>query len=191
VPEPDLTVRLSETLLLVDDLLRHTEIPYAFGGAIALAYHVIQARGTTDLDVNLAAPAEASAALLSLLPDADWDDDTISHLEREGWVRVWLEGEIALDLFVPQHRFHDDLQAAVETAPFKGREIPIVSAMHLTVLKTMFGRGKDFIDIASMLEAGSVDGEVALAWTAELLGEDSPGHRRLAELIETTPLRDA
>lgn len=189
MPEPDLTVRLSETLLLVDDTLRRVDIPYAFGGAIALAYHVIQARGTSDLDVNLAAPAEATEALLGLLPDVEWGVETIDHLEREGWVRVWLEGEIALDLFVPQHRFHDELQAAAEPAPFKGREIPIVSATHLTVLKAMFGRGKDWVDIASMVEAGSVDGDAALAWAAELLGDGSPGHRRLCEVIATTPRR--
>lgn len=183
MPEPALTVRLSETLLTVDDALRRSQIPYAFGGAIALAYHVVQARGTSDLDVNLAAPAAASAALLDLLPDVDWDADTIASLEREGWVRVWLEGDVALDLFVPQHAFHDDLQAAAEPAAFLGRTIPIVSATHLTVLKAMFSRPKDWVDIAAMLAAGSVDTAVALAWTEELLGDDSPSHLRLADLV--------
>lgn len=184
MPEPDLTVGLSQSLIIVDDALRQVQIPYAFGGAIALAYHVKQPRGTADLDVNLAAPAAASAPLLHLLPDVAWDDETISRLEREGWVRVWLEGEVALDLFVPQHRFHDELQASAEPAPFVGREIPIVSATHLTVLKSMFGRPKDWVDISSMLDAGSVDTKAALAWTAELLGDEGPGHRRLSDLVD-------
>lgn len=183
MPEPPIDIDLSATLLRVDDALRRSSIPYSFGGAIALAYHVRQARGTADLDVNLAAPAEATVALLDLLPDVDWDDATLADLGRDGWVRVWLEGDIALDLFVPQHPFHDELQARAERVPFGDRTIPIVGATHLTVLKAMFNRPKDWVDIAGMVDAGSVDTDAALAWTAELLGADGPGHVRLAELV--------
>lgn len=50
----------------------------------------------------------------------------------------------------------------------------------------MFARPKDWVDIASMIEAGSVDIPDALDWTAELLGDDSPSHRRLEELARSS-----
>lgn len=146
-----------------------------------------QPRGTVDLDVNLATSADAVAPVLDLLPDVEWDDRTLAHLDQQGWVRLWLEGEIPLDLFVPQHEFHADLQAHAEAVPFKQRVIPVVSATHLTVLKTLFARSKDWVDIEAMLPAGSVDRTAATRWTEELLGADHPSHRRLVELVEAVP----
>lgn len=174
----DLAVKLVE----VDAALQGSGVGYAFGGAIALAYHVGQPRGTADLDVNLATSAGTVAPVLDLLPDIEWDERTLAHLEDEGWVRLWLEGDIPLDLFVPQHQFHVDLQAHTETVPFRDRTIPIVSATHLTVLKAMFSRSKDWADIEAMLLAGSVDVAVATQWTEELLGPDHPSHVRLVQM---------
>lgn len=180
-----MSVDLSAKLLEVDAALRGSGVGYAFGGAIALAYHVRQPRGTADLDVNLAAAAADLGPALDRLPDVEWDAETIARLERDGWVRLWLAGDIPLDVFVPQHEFHVELQAQAEVVPFRDRAIPIVSATHLTVLKTMFGRSKDWVDIEAMLAAGSVDPPAALAWSEELLGHDHPSHRRLAELVRT------
>lgn len=186
MPDPPVSVDLGATLLAVDDALRGTDVGYAFGGAIALAYHVRQPRGTVDIDVNVATAAATVGPLLDALPGVDWDEATLTRLEDEGWVRLWLPGDIALDVFVPQHAFHADLQAHAELVPFKGRPIPIVSATHLTVLKTMFGRSKDWVDIEAMLDAEAVDADEAVRWVEELLGADHPSARRLGELVSSS-----
>lgn len=187
MPEPPVTDVLSTRLLEVDDVLRDSGVGYSFGGAIALAYHVRRPRGTADLDVNLAVVAQDVRPLLRALPVVSWDEASVQHLEQQGWLRLPTPDGVPLDLFVAQHEFHDELQASAQAVPFAGRLIPVVSATHLTVLKAMFGRPKDWVDISSMLEAGSVDTDAALAWTVELLGDDGAGHLRLADLVTAAP----
>lgn len=183
---PPVSADLGDQLLAVHARLDELGVPHAFGGAIALAYHVRQPRGTADLDVNLAIDEPDTARVLAGLGDlaASTDHDRAT-LVATGFVRLFLAGHVPLDLFVPQHEFHADLQAHAEPAPFRSAEIPIVSATHLTVLKAMFDRSKDWADIEGMLEAGSVDEPEALRWLAELLGEDHGSYRRLRSLVRS------
>ncbi len=62
-----------------------------------------------------------------------------------------------------------------------------MSATHLTVLKAMFDRSKDWVDIEEMLDERSVDAPEALRWLAEILGADHHAYRRLAALCGATP----
>lgn len=42
-----------EKIELVDEALTAAAVPHAFGGALALAYHVESPRATVDIDLNI------------------------------------------------------------------------------------------------------------------------------------------
>jgi hypothetical protein len=69
--------------------------------------------------------------------------------------------------------------------PFGDRELPYISATHLTVLKAMFNRSKDWVDIESMLRHGSVDVQRAIGWLVTLQGpdEEAPARIRAMSLL--------
>ncbi len=182
-PADVVSADLGDLLLAVHHRLDELDVPHAFGGAIALAYHVRRPRGTVDLDVNLSVAPDAAGPVLAGLGDvAPSGDADLRALRDEGWVRLWMTGDVPLDLFVPQHEFHTSLQAGVRWVPFRGIDIPVVSATHLTVLKAMFDRPKDWVDIGDMVTAGTVDTAEAQRWLAEILGPDHHSTRRLGEL---------
>lgn len=82
-------------------------------------------------------------------------------------------GRTPIDLFLSTHAFHGEAAAAARVVPLGDRDIPVLSCRHLAVFKTMFARGKDFIDLADMVEANSFDVAAARADIAALLGDDA------------------
>lgn len=160
-----------------------TQVPHAFGGALALAYHVESPRATADIDLNISLPVTAAAAVLSSLPSgATWTEADVTAIERDGQVRV-LWDATPLDLFFPQDALHDVVASRVLEVPFRGRTIPVISATDLTIFKALFDRPKDWVDIAEMLAYGSVDTHDALQWLRRLLGPKDARAQRLAELV--------
>lgn len=183
---------LVRLLVTVHEGLACAGVDHAFGGAIALAYYVEDPRTTRDIDVNVSAPLpDAERVFTSLPPSVAWSSREVAACGRDGQVRLWSgaarEG-IPVDLFFPQHSFHAAVAAATQMHPFADPSymLPVVSAAHLTVFKVLFNRPKDWLDIAAMLQAGSVDTAEALGWVGELLGEDHPSFERLAGLVFRT-----
>ncbi len=160
-----------------------TNVPHAFGGALALAYHVESPRATADIDINIALPVTAATVVLSSLPPGvTWTEADITAIERDGQVRVLWDGT-PLDLFFPQHALHDVVASRVLEVPFRAGTIPVISATDLTIFKALFNRPKDWVDIAEMLTYGSVDTHDALQWLQRLLGPDDARAQRLADLV--------
>lgn len=112
---------------------------------------------------------------------------TAATIVADGQIRLWWDGRdgVPVDLFFPQHPFHDEVERATTLVPFENGTIPIISATHLTVFKCLYNRAGDWPDVAAMLEAGTVDTAVALDWVGTLLGEDSAPYLKLAELVVT------
>lgn len=163
-------------LVRVNDALTASGLPYAFGGAIALGYCVVQPRGTSDLDVNVFVPPSLAIRVLEALPpEVAWSADDQRLLERDGEVRLrW--GDTPVDLFLSTDAFHDESAAGVRRVPF-GRDdvvIPVLPCAALAVFKTFFARPKDFIDISNMVEGRSFDVTVVRKRIAALLGDDAP-----------------
>jgi len=50
----------------------------------------------------------------------------------------------------------------------------------------MYSRGKDWVDIAAMLDAGTIDVDAAAAAFARIMGADHEALKRLRELARTT-----
>jgi hypothetical protein len=162
-------------------------IAHAIGGALALAYHVAQARATSDIDLNVSADPQQPQAVFARLPaDVPWSDHDVAAVRRDGQVRLrWPLPDggppIPLDLFFPQHALHDALTARAELVPMLDTTVPILSATDLLVFKALFDRRKDWADIEELLRFGKADVEKARSWLVKIAGA---GDRRLATLAE-------
>lgn len=174
----DVTRRLSEA-----------GIDNAIGGAIALAFHVGEPRGTRDIDVNVSLPTSEARRALELLPDeVPWDDESLARIERDGYVRLWwpVDGElpVPLDLFFIEHEFHEVVRTRTVTVSLRGVDVPILSATDLTVFKALFDRTKDWADIEAMVEESveSFDVDEAIRWVAAIVGEGDRRTQRLQGL---------
>lgn len=177
--------------LAVYQALKAAGIPCELGGALALAYHVDDPRGTRDIDVNVGVERADAKRVLSTLPaDVPWDERSVAAIERDGQVRLrWPvtgAAPLPLDLFFAEHELHTRVSQRAVTVPMRDTEVLILSATDLTIFKALFDRPKDWVDIQAMLDAhdSSVDLADAAHWVARIVGERDPRVRRLRELQE-------
>jgi Nucleotidyl transferase AbiEii toxin, Type IV TA system len=148
--------------------------PFAFGGALALAYYA-EPRATVDVDINVfLAPGEIDlvAGVLAGLgiraSDAERD-----VARRDGQVRLFW-GTTPIDLFFAYDVFHFHAAERVRSVPFGDELIPVLAPEDLLVCKIVFNRRKDWIDIEQMLllSAGTLDVDDVRRWIVALLGGD-------------------
>jgi hypothetical protein len=175
---------LDEILVAVHAALDDAKVPHAIGGAVALGYCIEEARGTVDLDVNIFLPTERVDAVFDALPSeieiGPADRDRV--IER-AQVRLYWD-DTAVDLFFKNDPFHDAVAARAREVPFGDSTIPILDCTDLLIFKALFSRSKDWVDIASMIQARSVDLVEASRWLGALLGTESVGYRRFVHLAE-------
>lgn len=176
---------LADRLLAVHAALDAVGVPHAFGGAIALAYCVEDPRGTTDVDINVFVAPEDAARVLAALPEpivVTGHDEAV--LARDGQVRLWWENT-PIDLFFDVDEFHRHVATRVRSVPFQGAEIPVLDCVSLAVFKAVFNRGKDWVDIGTMVDAGSLDVPAVVGWVERILGAEHDATRRLAALVQS------
>lgn len=113
-------------------------------------------------------------------------NDRRARLRRDGQVRLWWE-DVPVDLFFSTVEFHTAAATRVRVVPFGDRRIPVLSATDLAVCKCLFGRPKDWLDIAAMRDAGTIDPVEALTWVERMAGADSEGYRRLDAILRAAP----
>lgn len=175
----------AEKIVLVHRSLADAEVAHAFGGAIALGYHIESPRATADIDVNIAMPTkQASAALAGLPTGVLWSEPDLKAIARDGQVRLFWD-RTPVDLFFPQHELHALVAARVLQVPFGGTSIPVISATDLTIFKVLFDRQRDWADIEAMLNYGEVDRREVRRWLVEVLGEDDERLARFVGLLAT------
>lgn len=180
-----------ERTVALSRALTEAGIGHAVGGALALAYHVADPRGTNDIDVNVTSPPDQPEIVFRALPPGiRWDTGDVTRATRDGQVRLlWPhpDGEparpIPVDLFLPQHELHSVASSRSELVPMLDAEIPILSATDLTIFKSLFDRTKDWADIEELLRYGDVDQTEVLRWLAEIVGRDD---QRLQRFRQTT-----
>lgn len=162
-----------------------SEIPHAFGGALALAYYA-EPRATIDIDLNLFVPAERFsdvAVPLHRLGVASDDPSVAALVRRDGQARVMWDST-PIDLFFAYDPFHEAAGAARKIVPFGDETITILSAEHLLVCKVVFNRPKDWVDIESMLSGEpSIDAPEVLRWVGRLAGDEDPRYNRIASVL--------
>jgi hypothetical protein len=170
-------------------LLDAAAVPHAIGGALALAYHVGEARATRDIDLNVGWDADDPASLFRLLPeDVPWSGTDVEMVRTTGQVRLWWphpDGQppIPLDLFFPQGPLHELVNQRAERVAMLDDVVPILSATDLSVFKMLFDRRKDWADIEELLRYGKVHVDEARRWLTEIVGPDDPRQRKLDDLV--------
>jgi hypothetical protein len=165
-----------ERALEVHHHLDAAGIPHALGGALCLAYHVEEARATRDLDLNVMADPQHPESLFRVLPPGvPWGSSDAAAVRESGQVRLqWPhpdgQAPIPLDLFFPQHQFHDVVMTRTELVAMLDETIPILSATDLMVFKMLFDRRKDWADIEELVRFGKADVAEARSWLTEIVG---------------------
>lgn len=159
--------------------LERSGLPYAFGGALALAWCIPEPRSTRDVDLNIFIDAEsAEVALAALPPDIVATDAEESELREQGQTRL-MQDTIPVDVFLTNDPFHLEVAARIVRRPFLGQQMPFLCCSDLAVFKAFFDRRKDWFDLSEMFEARSINLAEMTALVAELL---DPDDYRIAEL---------
>ena len=176
-----------DVVVAIHAALADANVPHAFGGALALAYHVAEPRGTRDVDVNIFVPAARAGEMLLRLPaEIRWTKRELAEIERDGQVRVFWD-DTPVDLFFVTHPFHASAATHVEEVPFVDATIPILSANHLAVFKAFFNRTKDWADIEAMVDVDALDLHWIIGWLVDLLGADDERVERMRTLLRRPP----
>lgn len=172
---------LIDQIIAVGESLDRAEIPWALGGALALAYATAEPRGTRDIDVNLFVGSGDAAKAFAALPNGvAFTSADIAEAEQSDQVRLWWEST-PIDVFFASDTFHLEVGERCRVVPFEGRRIRVLSAEDLAVFKAMFDRTKDWADIEAMVDSAALDIRLAADRLQELLGDD-PRVGRLREL---------
>ncbi len=159
----------------IADLLEARRIPYALGGALAYNRYGA-ARGTADVDFNVFLPPERAAEVLSMLKGEGLEIDVEAHAARalDGRHAVGLVSGMHVDLFFNSIPLHEIAATRVQTHPVLGRPMFVLSAEDLVLLKLLFFRGKDKLDIERLvqLRGEKLDREYVRDQLVDMMGED-------------------
>lgn len=165
---------LVEKILALEDALTGANIPHAFGGALALAYYTEDPRGTRDIDVNAFVPATSAQPVLAALPPGvTIPPGTADRLAFDGQIRLWWE-DTPLDLFFDYAPLHARAARNTREVPFAGTTIRVLGPVELLLFKVLFDRPKDWVDIATVVEAGAVDPGAVRRVLVSLVGSADP-----------------
>ena len=165
-------ISLVDRVLAVCAALDERSVPWALGGALALAYATEEPRGTRDIDINVFVPASGAPVEFAALPEGVMHSTAdVEAVHRHDQVRLMWD-DTPIDLFFAAESFHFDVQQRCRLVPFAGRLIHVLCAEDLAVFKAMFDRGKDWVDIATMAESHSIDLDAAADRLQDLLGDD-------------------
>jgi len=81
---------LVDKIVTLADVLDRSDIAWAIGGALALAYATEEPRGTRDIDLNVFVPSTAAARVFAALPDGvNHGKPDLAAAERDDQVRLW------------------------------------------------------------------------------------------------------
>jgi hypothetical protein len=182
---------LDSKVMGIAKALEHARIPYAFGGAIALAYYAAP-RGTEDIDVNVFLNAEEAGTCLEELErlgieSSAADRDMHDHQVVLSWKHT------PIHLFLSYDPFHESCKARARQVPFTDGEIWILSAEDITVFKVIYDRPKDRAEVREVLLCMGERMDVAytIGWLERILGSEDARLTRfrgaVAELVAAVP----
>ncbi len=133
-------------------VLEASDIPYAFGGAIALAAWS-EPRATADIDVILWVGEEGIEHAVEVLRAAGVDVD-LASAQGGARTRGMFAGRVGatrVDVFVPSIPFYEEAERRRVRTSIGDHPAWIHSAEVLAVFKMLFFRPKDLFDVERML----------------------------------------
>jgi hypothetical protein len=164
---------LVDQIVAVAESLDRKGVPWAFGGAFALAYATAEPRGTRGIDVNVFVPASRAAEVFTALPKGVRHNSAdLRTAQADDQVRLFWS-ETPIDIFFAADDFHHNVDGRCTSVAFAGRTVRVLCAEDLAVFKALFDRPKDWVDIASMAEAGTINLNTAADRLAALIPDDS------------------
>lgn len=159
-------------IVAVCESLDRAGIPWALGGALALAYATNEPRGTRDIDVNVFVGSAGARTVFAAMPTGvRFTDADVVEAGTRDQVRLWWD-TTPIDVFFAADSFHFEVAGRCRIVPFEGRRIRVLSAEDLAVFKALFDRSKDWADIESMVGSNAVDLQLAAERLSGLLGND-------------------
>jgi hypothetical protein len=174
---------LAQRVLAIEAAL--SDVPHAFGGALALAYYA-EPRATIDIDLNVFVPPERFSDVAGPLRDLGVLIDTppvAALIDRDGQARVMWDST-PVDLFFAYDAFHAAAAAARRLVPFGDGTIPILAPEHLIVCKVVYDRPKDWVDIDAILaDEPVIDRAEVLRWAARIAGDEDPRYNRVVAVL--------
>lgn len=98
-------------------------------------------------------------------------------------------GSMPVDVFFTSIPLHDSAASRVVEVPLLGQAIRILSAEDLTVLKLLFFRGKDLVDVERLVavQGSRLDRLYVRTWLVDCVGEESERVRRWDALCAALP----
>ena len=172
-------MNLVDRVLAITASLKGAGIPYALGGALALAYATEEPRGTRDIDINVFVPsAEVDRVFESLPARVVRTEADRRAVQRDDQVRLWWD-DTPIDLYFSVSEFHTQVAKRCVTVPFGGKRIRVLCAEDLAVFKALFDRSRDWVDIEEMVASGSLNQRLAAHRLATIIGPDDVRVARL------------
>jgi hypothetical protein len=147
-----------DLIVAVHDHLDDAGVRHAFGGALALAY-VADPRGTVDIDVNVFLPPDALEPVIQAMDRLGYHP-TLPPEQQVPIAGIRFAHGIEpfpVDVFpsLDERYRHADRRSVRHPFGPAGRRLPFLSAEDICVFKLSFGRGKDWVDLAAIVDAGT------------------------------------
>lgn len=161
-------------------------IPYGVGGALALGIWGFP-RATKDVDLDVFVEPSLLAPVFTALRAAGCAVDAASasaQAAERGDFQAWA-GAMRVDVFVPSIPFYESIRRRLRLASLEGRPASFISPEDLTVMKLLFFRSKDLIDVERLVAFGGdrFDRSYVAAALADIVGADDARLLRWRQLL--------
>jgi hypothetical protein len=169
------------------DRLDEEELPYAFGGAIALGVWGVP-RTTQDVDVAIfATDGELDKVLTGFeRAGAIVDRGAATRSVTSAGFFVADLGGTRVDAFMAHHPWHVDMQTRrVSLVAPSGRPRWFLSAEDIAVAKLIYNRSKDVADLERLwdVQGAQLDTAYIQRWLQAIVPAEDRRHQVLAELL--------
>ena len=164
----------AEAAQRIADALETAGLPYAIGGALALAIAGVP-RGTADVDVNVFVGEERLPAVFAALHGLGIELDAAvatTRAHRDGMCVGHWDG-MRIDVFLPSipfaHEAHVTRTRVTDAAGWSGW---FLAAEAIAVFKLLFFRGKDVVDLERLVAVrDELDRAYVRRWIVDMMGE--------------------
>lgn len=163
-----------ELAVAVSQMLTAAGIAHAVGGALALGFYAAP-RATFDVDLNIFVDADEPCNALDALRagGVEIEPGAVRTIADRGDLFVE-HGGCRLDLFFSSIPLQHRAAQRTRQVELLGTSVPILSAEDMVVLKLLFNRHKDIVDIEHLVAAvgSELDRAYVRSALTECVGED-------------------
>ncbi len=184
----------AELAVQLAEQLKQAGIPHAIGGAIAYGFWG-NPRGTRDVDLNVFVPADEAATAIDVLTQFGLridKDSALASARDRGDARGYHE-DLPVDLFFISIPLHESAARRTVRVDLLGHDVAVLSPEDLIVLKLLFFRGKDVVDIERVVavQGQRLDRDYVRRWLVDCVGESDPRVERWDRLCLALPMADS